>query len=116
MPPELLKLFFDMRQACRLIQDFARGKTLEDYNQDALLRSAIERQFIILGEALSQAIRVDPAIEAKIPDARKIVNFRNVIVHGYAKVEVVTVWGIVERFLPPLFARVEELLSGEHES
>jgi uncharacterized protein with HEPN domain len=73
MPPELPKLLFDMRQACQLIQDFARGKTLQDYRQDAMLRSAIERQFIILGEALSQAIRVESGMEATIADARKIV-------------------------------------------
>ncbi len=110
MPPDVLKYLFDVRPACRLIQDFARDKTLGDYEQSALLRSAIERQFIIIGEALSQSIRIEPTIEQKIGDSRRIVNFRNVIVHGYAKVEPATVWGIVERHLPRLLEEVEILL------
>ena len=110
MPPDVLKYLFDVRQACRLIQDFARDKTLGDFEQDAMLRSAIERQFIIVGEALSQSIRLEPTIEHRISDTRRIVNFRNVIVHGYAKVEAATVWGIVERYLPALLAELEPLI------
>ena len=59
-PPEIRKYLFDMWQACELLAQSSCGKTLNDYCSDALLRSAIERQFEIIGEALSQAIKLAP--------------------------------------------------------
>jgi len=58
MPPEVLKLLHDIRQACGLIQQFTADKTADDFRDDAQLRSAIERQFITIGEALQQALRL----------------------------------------------------------
>jgi len=52
-PPEVKKYLFDVWQACELLAQFAAGKTLIDYQGDALLRSGIERQFEIVGEALN---------------------------------------------------------------
>jgi len=50
--PEVRKYLFDICQACELLTEFSRGKTLDDYQGDALLRSAIERQFEIVGSGL----------------------------------------------------------------
>jgi uncharacterized protein with HEPN domain len=58
-PAEVCKYLFDIWQACELLVQFSSGKTLNDYQDDALLRSAIERQFEIIGEALNQAIKLD---------------------------------------------------------
>ena len=49
MQPESLKYLFDMQRACTLLFSFVAGKTFEDYVRDALLRSGIERQLIIVG-------------------------------------------------------------------
>lgn len=95
MRHETAKFLYDIRQACDLLHDFTRDKSLDDYLSDPLLRSAVERQLMIVGEALSQALKIDPALADAITDARRIVNFRNVIVHGYAAIEPQTVWGIL---------------------
>jgi uncharacterized protein with HEPN domain len=111
MQPEALKFLYDVLQACDLLEEFTHGKTFEDYENDALLQSAVERQFMIVGEAMFQALRIDPSLEARVSDARRIVNFRHVMVHDYATVDDRTVWGVVQRRLPTLRSEVEALLA-----
>jgi uncharacterized protein with HEPN domain len=71
----------------------------------------VERQFIIVGEALQQALRMHPELAKSVTDSRRIVNFRNVIVHGYAQVVPDTVWGVIGQLLPKLHEEVQSLLS-----
>jgi uncharacterized protein with HEPN domain len=110
MPLEVLKFLHDIQQACALIEQFTLGRTADDFSHDPQLRSAVERQFITIGEALQQAIRVDPTLASSITDSRRIINFRNVMVHGYAQVVPDTVWGVVETGLPALRAEVRQLM------
>ena len=53
MLPDSAKLLWDALQAADRLVRFVTGKSLEDYLADELLRSAVERQFEIIGEALS---------------------------------------------------------------
>jgi len=109
-PPEVKKYLFDVWQACELLTQFAAGKTLIDYQGDALLRSGIERQFEIVGEALNQAIKLEPDIAKQVSDASRIIAFRNRLIHAYAAISNEVVWGIVEAYLPRLRQEVRELL------
>jgi uncharacterized protein with HEPN domain len=111
MPPEVLKLLLDIEQACGLIEQFTAEKTVDDLRQDAKLRSAVERQFITIGESLQQAIRLLPDLSSSIAESRRVINFRNVMVHGYAQIVPDTVWGVVEKDLPVLHAEVRHLIS-----
>lgn len=54
MQRETKKYLFDVQQACRRIERFTAGKLFADYVADELLKSAVERQFEIIGEALNQ--------------------------------------------------------------
>jgi uncharacterized protein with HEPN domain len=110
MRPEAAKNLQDVQQACQLLTDFTRGKTFADYSTDALLRSAVERQFITIGEALSLATKLEPALGQSVSSLRQIIGFRNILVHGYAVVQHATVWGIIENDLPALRQEVDALL------
>lgn len=107
---EAKKYLYDIRQAASCIADFTAGKRLEDYRRDAMLRSAVERQFEIIGEALAQLAKLDETIVARISEHRRIIAFRNILIHGYADVDAGLVWDIVEGKLPVLHREIEALL------
>ena len=75
-----------------------------------MLRSAVERQFAIIGEALNQLSRQNHALAARISDYRRIIDFRNVLVHAYAQIDDQLFWEFVETNLPVLRRQVEELM------
>ena len=87
---------WDAHAAAGRILDFTRGRSLDDYFADEMLRSAVERQFEIIGEALSQLTKIAPAIAQRIPEVRQIIDFRNVLIHGYAGIDHRTVWRTIE--------------------
>lgn len=101
---------WDVRQAADAVLDFVAGIDLKTYTQAQVIHSAVERKFQIIGEALSQLSKADPAFAASIPDLPQIVAFRNVLIHGYAVVEHPRVWRIIQESLPPLRAKVAALL------
>ena len=57
MPRSLQAYLWDIEAAAGDILAFTRGKRLDDYQSDAMLRAAVERNFEIIGEALSQALK-----------------------------------------------------------
>ena len=77
------------------------------------MRSGVERQFQIIGEAIRQLARVDPAMAERIPEFRNIIAFRNIIVHGYALLDDALVWRAVEEELPVLHIALVDLLGPE---
>jgi uncharacterized protein with HEPN domain len=87
LPLEIRKYVYDIQQACELLSEFTAGKTLDDYTANAMLRSAVERQFEIIGEALNQMLRRDPALTPRISDHQWIIAFRNRLIHGYADID-----------------------------
>lgn len=112
MPRDPRAWLADIVAACDLLIEFTRGKTFSDYAGDPLLRSAVERQFEIVGEALRVALQHQPELGANITDARAIIAFRNQLTHAYSAVDDATVWGLLERRVPQLRAEVTRLLEG----
>lgn len=107
---EAKKYLYDIQQAASRITEFTSGKCLDDYRGDAMLRSAVERQFEIIGEALTQLAKLDEALAAQITEYRRIIAFRNILIHGYAEVDDRLVWDIIETKLPTLRQQAEALL------
>jgi len=106
MPRDPRAWLVDIIVACDLLADFTSGKSFDDYVADALLRSAVERQLEIVGEAVRAAVRHDPACAHRITDAAAIIAFRNQLTHAYSAIDHATVWGVLERRIPQLRAEI----------
>ncbi len=111
MQLEAKKCLEDVRQAAELILQFTAGKSFADYDGDVLLRSAVERQFEIIGEAINRLSKIDNSVVAALPDTPRIVAFRNILIHGYDVVDNHVVWDVVQNNLAPLHTQVTSLLS-----
>jgi uncharacterized protein with HEPN domain len=107
---ECKKYLYDIEQAAALLTKFTTDKSFADYEHDAMLRAAVERKFEIIGEALAQLARIDEPLAARISEYRRIIAFRNILIHGYADVDDGLVWDVIETKLPVLRQEIESLL------
>ncbi|MCA9963958.1 MAG: DUF86 domain-containing protein [Anaerolineales bacterium] len=109
MELETKKLIYDMSQAIELIRKFTNDVKFADYRADPMLRSAVERQFEIVGEALNRLKRVNPELMTGITEHQRIIHFRNVLAHGYDVVSDGIVWDILQNKLPLLREEIEKI-------
>jgi len=118
MPRDARAYLADAIEACSAIRDATAGSDLETYEQNRLLRSAVEREFIIIGEALNALSRAAPSAFETITHGRRIVGFRNKLTHEYPSVDNALVWAIVETDIPLLLRECGDLLgmlNADHE-
>ena len=102
--------------ACVLLADadivrFTEGMSRETYIGDARTQAAVERKFEIIGEALNSLHRDYPEVAERIPALREVVDFRNLLIHGYAVIIPGRVWDYAQNDLPELHHIVRELLA-----
>lgn len=110
MPRDPRAFLWDARQAAGLIAEFVAGRTWGEYALDALVRSAVERQFEIVGEALNRFGQSAPDLADRIPDLPRIVAFRNVLIHEYTKIDDRIVWEVATERVPILLTLFDELI------
>jgi uncharacterized protein with HEPN domain len=101
---------WDIQAAADAIERFVAGLDVQTYAASEVVHAAVERKFEVIGEALSQLARLDPALASRIPNLREIIAFRNVLIHGYAAIEHARVWRIIETSLPDLRATISALI------
>lgn len=104
------KLLWDVRQACRRARGFLAARSAEEFRTDALLRSAVERQLITVGEALAALRRAAPEIASRIEDTANAIGLRNLLVHRYSDIEPDILLEKAVPRLPFLEDRVDALL------
>jgi len=101
---------FDIQQACDEIMEFTRGMSFEEYIRNAMVKAAVERKFLVIGEAITKLKKEHPEILKQITDHEKIIRFRNVLVHGYDMIDDTTVWSAPKDSMPTLQHEVQKIL------
>ena len=110
MDIEIKTWLYDILKAINEIESFLADKPKDFalYQSDIRTKRAIERNVEIIGEAMNRILNRDDTI--KFSDARKIVDTRNRIVHGYDTVSDEIIWSIVVKYLPLLQSEIQSYL------
>ena len=77
-----------------------------------MLRRAVEREFEIIGEAMSRLDKL--ATDIQISSKSQIISMRNRVIHGYDKIDDGIVWGTIVRHLPIPKKEIEALLDNNN--
>jgi len=100
------KYLSDILQAIELIEDFTQSiSNYDEFAMDFKTQSAVERQLGIIGEAVNKFDLLFP--DSSLANAKKIVGFRNRLIHAYDAVDSSMVWAIVKRHIIPLKQEVK---------
>ena len=101
----------DILNAISEIESFfeTREKRFDIYISDICLKRAVERNITIIGEAMNRLLKISSNVN--ITAARRIVDTRNYVIHGYDSVTDEIICGIVIRHLPVLKKEVSRLLN-----
>lgn len=102
MPRDERAYLADIIDACNAIAVAVSGLKYKDYETNRLVRSSVEREFIIIGEAMAALSHVAPSTFDSITRARRIVDFRNQLTHEYPTVDNALVWAIITHDVPLL--------------
>lgn len=109
MQKEIQTWLEDIKQSIEEIESFLpETRNFFEFRKDLKTRKAIERNIEIIGEAVNRILQFDPEIQ--ISHARKIVDTRNRIIHGYDSVSEDIIWAIVTRDLGQLQQEINSLL------
>lgn len=95
-----------------LLEDILKETSAHDfasYTSDKILKSAVERWFITIGESLKRIPHHYLGLAARLPDVNLIVDFRNFLVHNYDSLDDTIIWSSVKDKLPPLYKKFCEL-------
>jgi len=109
MELKIKKYCFDIKTAIESINEFMINiNSISEYQKNKLVKRAVEREIEIIGEAMNQLLKYDSNIQ--IENARKIINTRNWVIHGYDSVDDKIIWDIIISHLPILYSDVLKIL------
>jgi uncharacterized protein with HEPN domain len=111
MNHDLRAYLYDICEACKQIIEFTNGLSFEQYASNDLVKAAVERKFVTIGEVMMRIKRDYPETLERISGNYRIIGFRNVLVHGYDIIDDATVWSAVEDSVPVLLRETGALLS-----
>lgn len=110
MNRDILTLLKHISTAIQGIYLHLRGcPDFQVFTENYTAKRAVEREFEIIGEALNRLHKIDPDLQ--VTGKRRIIDFRNLLIHGYDGIDDVQVWAIIQNHLPILQKEVDALLA-----
>lgn len=110
MTDEIKKYLHDIKTSIDAINEYlGADRNFFHFQNNRMLKKAIEREFEIIGEAMYRILKIDK--EISISSSRKIVDLRNYLSHGYDTVDYNTLWSVISKHLPQLDVEVTGLLN-----
>ena len=108
-PRNVPGLLADILASAEYMRQRSDGLSKDRYLAEEDLQVIFERKFEIIGEALARLRKSDPALFGCIRHAAAAVDFRNVLIHGYASIDHEVVWTTFTDWLPELVNDVSAL-------
>jgi len=110
-----LALLWDMREAARDITTFLQGVTFFHFDSNKMLRYAVERQLVVIGEAANHLSETFKKAHPEIP-WKGIIGQRNVLAHEYGEILVERIWLVATERIPELLQLIDPLIPPPPES
>lgn len=112
MDEQIYKSLKDILSSISNIELFcsSRSREYKAFCEDICFRSAVQWEIAVIGEAMNRILKIDPKIP--ITSARRIVDTRNYLIHGYDSLREDLIWAIVINHLPLLKSEVTGLIEG----
>ncbi|WP_339788198.1 HepT-like ribonuclease domain-containing protein [uncultured Imperialibacter sp.] len=105
------KYLSDILSSIRLVYSFTENiNSFDEYSTSYMVKSAVERQLGIIGEAVNLFIK-NSDDSPPLNNAKQIISLRNRLVHSYDNIDDRIIWNIIRRHLSPLEDEVVQLLS-----
>lgn len=104
-----LALLWDIQQASRDIVTFTNDVQFHEFSANKMLRFAVERQLLVVGEASKH---ISAAFKNSHPDIpwEKMAGLRNVLAHDYGEILVERVWFTATKSIPALITALNAVL------
>jgi uncharacterized protein with HEPN domain len=100
---------WDMKEACEDIIEFTEGINYHQFEKNKLIKFAVERQLLVIGEAANH-VSSKCREECKEIEWSKIIGLRNIIAHDYGDILTVRIWKIVSENVKDLVKMLESKL------
>lgn len=96
--------------AAALIRGFVADKCLASYRADEMVRTSVQRQLQVIGEAIAGISSIDKGLANALPEAQKFLNLSEVSNDPFCEIDAETSWVLVTTFLDPLAEKATELI------
>ncbi|WP_242206308.1 HepT-like ribonuclease domain-containing protein [Aestuariivivens insulae] len=112
MDERILKWLFDIKMAVEEVNLYfeSTDKSFHEYQNNKMLKRAVERNLEIIGEAVNRIIKRDASFAEIISNSKAIVGLRNQVIHAYDNISDENIWSIIISHLPKLKSDVDKLI------